>query len=155
MPGISVSRDVAAPPARVWDIVTDLDRSADVISGIDSVERLDGGGAFGVGTRWRETRTMFGRQATEGMSVTAMEPGRSYTVEADSRGAHYRSTVGVEPRGADASHLSMTFAGEPSGAVAKVLAATVGRVFDRATRKALARDLDDIAAAAERGLGNS
>jgi carbon monoxide dehydrogenase subunit G len=155
MPGISVSRDVAAPPARVWDIVTDLDRSADVISGIDSVERLDGGGAFGVGTRWRETRTMFGRQATEGMSVTAMEPGRSYTVEADSRGAHYRSTVGVEPRGADASRLSMTFAGEPSGAVAKVLAATVGRVFDRATRKALARDLDDIAAAAERGLGNS
>jgi hypothetical protein len=33
--------------------------------------------------------------------------------------------------------------------MAKVMGATVGKLFENATRKALAQDLDDIAAAAE------
>ena len=35
------------------------------VEAIEAVERLDSGDAFGPGTSWRETRTMFGRQATE------------------------------------------------------------------------------------------
>ena len=148
MAGISVERAVAAPPSVVWGIVTDLDRAAGVIGSITSVERLDGRAGFGVGTRWRETRTLFGRQATEVLEVTAVDEGRAYTVEADSRGTNYRSVIRVEPDGAG-SRLSMTFEAEPSGAVAKLMAATIGRLFEGSTRKALQRDLDDIAAAAE------
>jgi carbon monoxide dehydrogenase subunit G len=148
MAGTSVERAVAAPPALVWEIITDLDRSAATIRSISSLERLDGGSGFGVGTRWRETRTMFGRQATEELVVSAIDEGRSYTVEADPRGAHYRSTLSVAPDGAGA-RLTMTFAAEPSGSLAKVFAATIGRLFEGSTRKALQQDLDDIAAAAE------
>ncbi len=129
-------------------MITDLDRSPETISGIRDVERLEGGAGFEVGTKWRETRVMFGREATEVMEVTALDPGRSYTVEADSRGAHYRSTMTVEPA-AGGSLVTSTFGGEPAGVVGKVLAATVGRLFQGATRKALQKDLDDIAAAAE------
>lgn len=146
---ITVSRDVAAPAERTWLVATDLDRAADVIRGIDRLERLDGGGDLRVGTRWRETRTMMGKQATEEMVVTAVEPGRSYTVEADSRGAHYVSTITVTPLGADRCRISMAFRGEPDSTVGKVLAATVGRLAAGPTRKALRQDLDDIAAAAE------
>ncbi len=148
MPEIKVTREISAPPDRVWSVLTDLDAAPQMISGIEAVERLDGGGEFRVGTRWQETRTMFGRQATEEMEVTALDEGRSYTVEADGHGAHYTSTITVEPAAAG-SRVVMTFAGEPQGTVAKVLAATVGRLFQGATRKALAKDLDDVASAAE------
>lgn len=145
---IKVTREIAAPPDRVWQLLTDLDGAPQVVSGIEAIERLDGGGDFRVGTKWRETRTMFGRQATEEMEVTALAGGRSYTVEADGHGAHYTSTVTVEPAAAG-SRVVMTFAGEPQGTVAKIMAATIGRLFAGATRKALKQDLDDIARAAE------
>ena len=150
MSELRMEREVAAPAEAVWAVMTDLDSSPDTLSGVDAIERLDGGGELRVGTRWRETRTLMGRQATEEMEVTALEPGRSYTVEADSSGAHYRSVLAVEPLGTDRSRLSMTFGGEPSGMAGKLAAATVGRLFQGATRKALERDLADIAQAAER-----
>lgn len=149
MSELSVTAEVGAPPARVWDVITDLDRSAAVITAITAIERLDDGEAFGVGTRWRETRTMFGREATEVMEVTRVESGTSYTVEADGRGAHYTSTLRVEAVD-EGSRLSMTFAAEPSGTASRLMAATVGRLFEGSTRKALQQDLADIAAAAER-----
>lgn len=85
MPGpIEVSQAVAAPAPVVWSLITDIEHSPEVISGIRSVERLDDGDGFGVGTRWRETRVMFGRSASEEMTITAVDPGWSYTAEAGS-----------------------------------------------------------------------
>ncbi|WP_280356570.1 SRPBCC family protein [Nocardia otitidiscaviarum] len=147
MPTISVTREIAAPPERVWAVVTDIDRAAEVMQGIDKVERVGGGTGFEVGTAWRETRTMFGRQSTETMAVTAIEPGRSYTVEADSHGTHVTSVITVTAQG-DGTLLAMTFGGEARGLAGK-LAGVLGKLFEGATRKLVQRDLDDIAAAAE------
>jgi carbon monoxide dehydrogenase subunit G len=146
---LTVHRDVAAAAEKVWRIITDLERTSDVISGITALERTDGGSGFGVGTTWRETRVMFGREATESMAVTAIEEGRSYTVESDSRGAHYRSVMRVEPAG-QGSRLTLEFGAEPRSASARLLSLT-GKLFEGSMRKALHRDLDDIAAAAETG----
>lgn len=149
MPQIEVSKTVHAPASRVWDIMTDLNRAPDVVSGIETVEVLDGGDTFGVGTRWRETRTMFGRQATEEMEVTAMDAGRSYSVEAESHGSHYFSTFSVTDLGKETSQLTMTFAAEGTTTLNKLMTNTIGRLFMGPTKKAMAKDLDDIAAAAE------
>ena len=89
---------------------------------------------------------MQSQSASRGRS--ALEPGRSYTVEADGRGAHYRSVLTVDPSG-PGTLLSMSFGGEPTGMASRIMAATVGRLFEGATRKAFERDLADIAAAAE------
>lgn len=148
MSKILVEREVAASPERVWAVVTDLDRTAQSIRGIAKVERLDDGTGFGVGTSWRETRVMFGKEATETMTVTALEPGRSYATEADSRGTHYRSVITVTPHGTG-SRLAMEFEGRPHGKVARA-AVLIGKLFEGATRRMIRRDLDDIAAAAER-----
>jgi carbon monoxide dehydrogenase subunit G len=148
MKAMTVSRRVAAPQDRVWAVVTDLERSPEVIRAIEAVEIHTEAG-FDVGTRWTETRTMMGRTATETMEVTAVDPGRSYIVEADSGGTHYRSEFTLTPD-EDGTVLTMTFVGEPSGLGGKVAAATLGRLFARATRKALAADLDDIGTASER-----
>ncbi len=146
---VEVSREVAAPAERVWAIIIDLAGSPAVISAIDKVEVLAGPEPLGVGTRWRETRTMMGKSATEEMWVTAVDPGKSYTVAAESAGAAYESTFHVTPSGAAASTLTLSFEGRPQSTSKKVLSATVGRLMGPATRKALAKDLADIAAAAE------
>lgn len=142
MNAITVSRQVAAPRQQVWDVITDLDRAPQVMPAIQKVERLEGDG-FDVGTRWRETRRMFGRDATETMQVTAVDAPNSYVVEADGRDAHYRTEFYLVDD-AGGTRVTMTFAAEPHGVASRVMAATVGRVFSGATRRALAADLDDI-----------
>lgn len=151
---ITVSHDVHAPAERTWAVLTDLDRATEVLSGVRRIERLDGAsGSIEVGTRWRETRVMFRREATEEMVVTAIEPGSACVVEADGAGAHYRSELRVEPLEDGRSRLSMTFGAEPTGLVARVMAATVGRLMAGSMRKMLRRDLQDIARAAESTAG--
>lgn len=146
---MTVSRHVNAPPERVWAVLTDLESAAEIVGAIESVEVHTGTG-FDFGTRWTETRTMMGRTASETMEVTAIDPRRSYVVEADSGSAHYRSEFRIAPV-SDGTTLTMTFEGHPSGLLGKVAAATLGRLFAGPTRKALAADLDDIAQASEYG----
>ena len=148
MSDLSVSRHIDASPEQVWSVLTDLEGSVETITGITSIERLDAGGKFGVGTRWRETRKMFGKEATEEMEVSSLEPQRSYTTIADGHSVHYISTMSVEAAG-DGTLLSMTFGAAPQGGFAKFMAATVGRLMKGATRKMIVRDLEDIAKAVE------
>ena len=151
MPGpIDISQDIAAPAPVVWDLITAIEDSPHVITGIQSVERLDDGTEFGVGTRWRETRVMFGRSAQEEMTVSAVEPGRSYTTEAQHGDTHYTSTMSVVPTGGDACRLSMHFEAQTSGLLNKTLGAVVGKVMEGSTRKLMQQDLADIAEAAEK-----
>ena len=148
MADISLSRRIDAPIEKVWSAITDLERSAETISSILKIERLGAGSGFDVGTRWRETRKFFGKQATEEMEVTAIEPLRSYVVKADSHKVHYISEFSVEEAGGQ-TLLSMTFDAEPQGPLTKLMAETVGRLMKGATRKALQKDLDEIAKAVE------
>lgn len=144
---ITVERDIAASPERVWAIVTDLERTAEVIRAITALERTDGGSGFAVGTSWRETRVMFGREATEEMAVSALDEGRSYTVVSDSRGVLYRSVMRVDPAD-QGCRLRWEFDAEPKSLSGRLMS-LLGRFFEGSTRKALQADLDDIAAAAE------
>ena len=148
MAALEVTHDIKADAEAVWSIVTGMDDWVDVIEAIESVERLDGGERFGLGTTWRETRTMFGKKATEDMHVTEFDDGRRYATAAESHGSKYFSEISVEPTDGGC-RITMGFRGEPQSTLAKVMDVTVSRLFIGATRKALARDLADIGAAAE------
>ncbi len=106
-----------------WDIITDLAASKDTIGAIQSIEILTEGQEFGVGTKWRETRTMFGKQATEVMWITHVNPGRSYTARAESHGAIYTTVMAVEARDDASSELSMDFGAESTGTMARIASA--------------------------------
>jgi len=82
----SVSQQFAAPPDRVHAAMTDLDHAPDWMPGLVRIERLTPGD-FAVGTRWRETRKMFDKEATEEFEVTECAPPGSLAVRVDgSRG---------------------------------------------------------------------
>lgn len=147
---LEVHRDIAASAETVWNVITEVEGMADTLTGVTRVERVDDGDGFGVGTRWRETRVVMKREATEEMEVTAVDPGRSYTVESDSRGVHYHSVLSVEAAGDGSSRLTMTFGGEPTTTGSKITGALMGPLMTGPMRKMLQQDLDDIAAAAER-----
>ncbi len=150
MSSLSVSHEIAATPDVVWSIVVGMDDWVDTIEAIEKVERLDDGDGFGLGTTWRETRTMFKKTATEDMEVTEFEDGLSYGTSAESHGSKYFSEIRVEAIDAG-SRLTMNFRGEPQTTFTKIMDVTIGRLFMGATRKAFAKDLADIgiAAAAE------
>ncbi len=149
MTNITVSREIAAQADVLWRIMTDIDGFEETISAIESVEKLSNGTEFDIGTKWRETRTMFGKQATEVMWVTEIDPGRSYVVNAESHGSKDTTAMSVTPEGNDSCEVTMNFGAEPFGTMAKAMTVTIGRFFEKATRKAFAQDLDDIAAVAE------
>ncbi|WP_040320010.1 SRPBCC family protein [Aeromicrobium marinum] len=147
---IELTQATTAPPAAVWDVITDLDAAPDVLSGVDRVERIEGPG-YAVGTRWRETRTMMGKSASEEMVVTAVEPTSRTVVEADGGGVHYRSEFELVPDGSGTT-IVFRFSGEQVG-TPSVVQRLVWRAFGglglKLTSKVMRTDLADIAAAAE------
>ena len=66
---IEVERLVRAPADRLWAILTDIAHADQTLSGVTRVEPLTEG-PYRVGTRWRETRRMFGREDTQQLRVT-------------------------------------------------------------------------------------
>ncbi|MFV0633078.1 SRPBCC family protein [Demequina sp.] len=145
---VSVEREIHADPAAVWRVVTGLDRATEVFSAITAVERLEGEG-YDVGVRWRETRKVFGKEETEEMWVSAIEPMRSTTVEARSGGAHYTTRFFLDSSDLG-TQLRLEFSVKPlEKGMAKLAWKVFGSFGMKATQKALVQDLADIAAAVE------
>lgn len=150
----TLTQHVKASPDKVWAVISDIPGSAATLSGIDSIQMLSEGG-YGEGTRWKETRTMMGRAETVEMWVSQAEPpsptrGGSTTVKALQGGADYttRFTLAGRDGGTD---LSLTFGAEvvKPTLLSRIAMALFGKIGMSMTRKALARDLAEIAAKAE------
>lgn len=146
---VTVELRIAAPVERVWEAMTDIEGSPGVIAGIERVEVLSEG-PFGVGTRWRETRRIFGKEATEELYVTAAEATWRYVVESDSRGVHYVSefTLTSDQDGATTVQLVLDAETEKKslgGAMGKFL----GGIGSKAVANTVSKDLEDVAAAVE------
>ncbi|MDO5682549.1 MAG: SRPBCC family protein [Propionibacteriaceae bacterium] len=144
---VTVSSTIAAPRERVWEIITDLDQAKARVSAISEIERLTEG-PYATGTRWRETRTVFGRAESQELEVVeAIEPER--TVVASAAGAvRYVTTMDLaaDPVG---TLLTVTFDVElPEAAMTRMMARMMGPLGSMFTRKMLTKELDDIRAAA-------
>lgn len=148
---VECSRTIHASPEAVFAVLTDLDNASDVIRSIIKVERLEGEG-YQVGVSWRETRKMFGQEASEVMEVTGVDAPVSTTIGSPSHGVYYTTEFRCEPDGDD-TVLTAVFGGVPQepSFLQKVGWTVFGATGMRASRKALEADLEDIAGAAESG----
>lgn len=145
---ISVETTIQGSKEAIWRAITDIDSSPETISAIDEIEVLERPESGLVGLKWKETRTMLGKQATEVMWITDAKEAESYDVRAESHGMIYESRLSIVEEG-DHHILRMTFGGEAQGMLTKLMSAIMGVFFKGATRKALQQDLKDIKASVE------
>ena len=134
---------------QIWQVITDIEGSIDRISAIEKIDILDKPESGMLGLKWEETRTMFGKSATEIMWITDVVENEYYQTRAESHGAIYKSRLQIEESG-DKSKLTMEFEGEAQSAFAKTMSFLTGFMFKSATEKALQEDLKDIKAYVEK-----
>ncbi len=150
MPTLTVSEHINAPVETVFARCADVTSWADTVSGIDSVEVLSEG-PVGEGFTFRETRTMFGKQATEEMTFSEFSPPTGYALLAESCGSRYRTVHRFEPADGG-TRVTMEFQATPVTLGAKVLA-PMFVLMKKSLEKCLRNDLADIKRAIESGEG--
>lgn len=144
---IEIGTDIAAPPEAVYATITDIAHWQDFIRAVERLEILNPG-PVAVGTKFRETRTMFGRTATEEMTVAVLDPPRRFDLTAENHGTCYRAVHEITATPGD-SRLRLVFEGTAVTFGAR-LGMVIGFLFKGAVTKQLQSDLADIKAEAER-----
>jgi hypothetical protein len=127
---------------KVFNVFTDLERAEERIDGINKIEILNPPAIMQVGTKWRETRVMFGKEATEDMWVSQLNKNKNYVVEAESHGTHYRSEYTFKEVD-DGILVNMTFEGIPLSVMSKLMS-FMFIFFAKSTKKLLEKDMNDL-----------
>ena len=145
---LTATQHVAAPVDRTFAVASDFAGAADNIDGITQVEMLTDG-PVAVGTRFRETRRMHGREATEEMEVTEFEPNERYALGCESHGCLYRTVFHFTPKDGG-TEIDMVFEATPQTFFAKIMS-ILTRPAIKMIGKVVEQDLEDIKSAAEAG----
>lgn len=135
-----------ADPATTFSLFTDLRTADQRVSGIKKLEVLTDG-PIRKGTRFRETRVMFNREATEEMEIADFQPGRSYTVVCDSCGARWTSRFEFHPDSAG-TRVSLDLRCEAISFFAKLMSPLAG-LFAKSVKKCIEQDMEDLRKAIE------
>ncbi len=146
MANFTMSEHVEAPPELVFEAASDFHHAAENIHGIESLEVLTDG-PIGVGTRFRETRLMFGKATTEEMEITAFDPPHGYVVENDSCGCHFRAEYKFVGD-ISGTNMRLEFQTEPRSLLAKLMA-PLGKLMTGPMKKCIGADLADVKRLAE------
>lgn len=96
MKPITLIEHVTAPPGPTFTAFADFPNIAGRIPDIIRVEMLTDG-PVKKGTRFKETRKMFGKEATETMEVSVYEPPNRYSLSAVSCGVAFTSEFRFVP----------------------------------------------------------
>ena len=147
MTTVTVDTQVAAPVARVFDVFTDLEHSAERVSNIQEIQVLTPGG-FALGTRWLETRTVLGQRDSAEMEVTAFERHRTYTITHRKAGTRIDTVFTFEPVD-HSTRVRIEFALEGHG-LPPGLSAPLGWAIAGTVRDVITRDLADLKASVEK-----
>lgn len=147
MTTVTVTSQIEAPVEKTFTMFTDIEHASERVSGIKEIEMLTPG-AFGLGTRWRETREVLGRLDSAEMEVTACERNKTYTITHHKAGAKIDTVFTFEASGSG-TKVTIEFAldnhGMPPGMLTPVSWAIAGKV-----REALGHDLDDLKRSVEK-----
>ncbi|HUR68667.1 MAG TPA: SRPBCC family protein [Candidatus Thermoplasmatota archaeon] len=138
---------IAASRAAVWATMTDIERAAQILTGVEAIEIVEKPASGIVGLRWRETRMYFGEPATVEKRITKATETGSYETRAQIEEYVFVSTMTLS--GEDgATTLTSAHETQPQGFVARLK--SIPMVFFKGVlRKALLQDLNDIKRAAE------
>jgi carbon monoxide dehydrogenase subunit G len=144
MRSFTIARHVDADPDLVFDTLSDFEHAAERIGNIERIEILTDG-PIAAGTRFRETRKIFGKEATEELTISVFDQAsRHYAVECESCGCRSRTDVRCTEDGTG-TLVSMETTYQPVSMLAKLMA-PIGWMMIGTMRKCIEQDLDDLMA---------
>jgi carbon monoxide dehydrogenase subunit G len=138
---VSILKEIPADLETVYAIFTDLENMEQRIEGIDTIEMITDG-PIGVGTRFKETRTMMNRSETQEMEITAIEPNHSFTLSSEACGCVYTIVHRFKSIGS-ATMVELDFEGRPLTFTAKLFT-PLSWCMIGFTKKMLDKDLSDL-----------
>lgn len=145
---LSAQTLINRPVELVWNQIIDIRNSAQFIEGIIKIEVLEEPENTRIGFKWKETRMMFGKEATEIMWITEYKENEYYQTRAESHGSVYISRMAVEEVNSQ-TQLTMSFKGEPQTFMAKIFSKLMGAMMKGSMKKIVLKDLADIKVAVE------
>ena len=149
---ITVETLINAPRAEVFALAIDLARWPEFIKAIEKIEVLTPG-PVRVGTRFRETRRMYGRRATEEMTLAELAAPERIVLTAENYGTRYRIQEHFIAEAAG-TRIRIDFEGTPLTWTASLLA-PLATAMAGSVKEQLAADLADIKRAAESGASTA
>lgn len=133
--------------AAVWAATTDIERFAQVLSGVEQIEVVERPATGLNGLRWRETRILFGKPATVEKRITEAKENEYFTTRAEDSGFVFITTNRLA--GSDGSvTLTGIHETQPQGFAAKLKSLPM-IFFKGVIKKAILQDLNDITQAVE------
>ncbi len=142
---LSAIVNIEKPLKDVWNAIIDFENCSNYIESIIKLEILDQPQDTLVGFKWKETRVMFGKEATETMWITEYTENEYYQTRAESHGSIYISRLSIVPKG-EHTQLTMSFSAKAQTFVAKLLSSIMGFMVKGSMKKAVLKDLNDIKA---------
>ena len=138
MSPIIVGRQIEAPIGDVFNTVADISRFSEAIPHIVNVEFL-GDQQTGVGTRFRETRLMHGKEVATELEVTEYVENNRVRIVADSHGTVWDTVFTVTEENGG-TLLTMTMEARPYKLSAKLMNPMIGGMI----AKAVEADMDCV-----------
>ena len=133
-----ITRSIDAPVEVVFKTVSDIKHFSEAIPGIVNIEILSDT-QTGVGTRFRETRVMNGKEASTELEVTEYVENERVRLVADSHGTVWDTVFTVKPAG-DSTELTMVMDARPYKLAAKLMNPMVKGMI----QKAIESDMDAV-----------
>jgi len=140
---LSVFVEIEKSLEDVWKAIIDFENCSNYINSIVEIEIIDNPRDTLIGFKWKETRVMFGKEATETMWITDYIENNYYQTRAESHGSIYISRLSLE-RVRENTKLTMSFTAEAQTFFVKILSVFMGFIIKGSMKKALLKDLNDI-----------
>lgn len=139
---IVVDININKPIDLVFDTAVDIKNCANYISGINKIEILSDI-QHGKGLMWKETRVLYGKEATEIMEISEFEKNKFYKVIAESHGSKYITLISFKETN-EITNIAMKFIIEPQSFFAKIMNFLLGKMIKNSIIKCFKDDLNDI-----------
>ncbi len=143
---------ISSSTTAVWAVISNIEGAAENVRGIEKIEVIERPATGLVGLKWKETRMLFGKEASVEKWVTEAKENEFYKTRAEQDGFVFITTNRIS--GSDGNvTLTGIHETQPQGFVAKLKALPMV-FFKGMIKKAILQDLNDIKKAVEQTGGN-
>ncbi len=132
---------IPASKSKCFEAFSDLNNLSDKVTAITQIELLTPG-EIGVGTKFKETRVMFGKESSEVMDITLFEPDSHIREEAHSSDIHYISDWKFTESDGQTT-VSITFNVQAQTIIGKLMS-LMFLFISGSLKKAFERDMEDM-----------